>query len=327
MTSRKRFSRLTSRLIRKIGDCIAPAGLGEGKVCIVNYHRILESPDPLLKSEPDIETFRWQMKVLAECFNVIPLNQAIHTLQHGSMPPRSVCITFDDGYRSIHDLALPVLKEFNLPATVFVTTGYIDDTNMWNDRILGAVRRLPKGKLDLEDAGLGSHDIQSIEDRVHVVHQLTENAKYLAPEKRLELTRKLEQLAGEVREPGLMLTREMIRTLAREGIEIGAHTVSHPILTRLDDSTAYTEIAEGKQQLEDLIGKPVPLFAYPNGKAGMDFDERHVAMAKQAGFAAAFTTTTGAASRTQDQFQYPRSRPWDSTPFFYALRLLRWLAR
>ena len=264
--------------------------------------------------------------MLADCFNVLPLDQAIHTLKSGRLPPRAVCITFDDGYRSIHDLALPILKELNLPATVFVTTGYVDDNNMWNDRILCAVRRLPKGLLDLNDMGLGTHHIQTIEDRVQAMHKLTEDAKYLPPKKRLELTEKLEQFAGEVHEPGQMLTRAMIQTLAQEGIELGAHTISHPILTSLDDSSAYAEIAGGKQQLEQIISKPVRLFAYPNGKAGMDFDMRHVAMAKEAGYTAAFTTALGAASKAHDPFQIPRSRPWDTTPLFFGLRLLRWLA-
>jgi peptidoglycan/xylan/chitin deacetylase (PgdA/CDA1 family) len=327
MTAHKKSAGISSRLFRLAGDMIAPSGIGEGRLCIVNYHRILESFDPLLESEPDIKTFRWQMELLAECFNVLPLNQAIQSLKQGRMPPRAVCITFDDGYRSIHDLALPVLKELNLPATVFVTTGYIDENNMWNDRILGAVRRLPCGQLDLRDVKLGMHHIQSTEDRKHTIHKLTEGAKYLPPQKRLDLTLRLEQLAGDACEPGLMLTPEMIRTLTQEGIEIGAHTISHPILTRLDDKNAYYEIEGGKQQLEAIIGKPVQLFAYPNGKAGMDFDERHVAMAKKAGFVAAFTTALGAATKEHDQFQIPRSRPWDSTPFFYGLRLLRWLAR
>src|SRR6478735_10045288 len=106
---------LTSRLIRVVGDAIAPGKPGEGRLCIINYHRILEQPDPLLSSEPDIATFRWQMQLLAKCFNVMPLHDAVKAMQTQRMPPRAVAITFDDGYRSIHDLALPILREFSLP--------------------------------------------------------------------------------------------------------------------------------------------------------------------------------------------------------------------
>lgn len=326
MTTHKRLSGLTSRLIRLLGDRIVPAAAGEGRVCILNYHRILEAADPLLDSEPDIHTFRWQMELLAECFNVIPLHDALLALDAQCVPPKAVCITFDDGYRSTHDLALPILKKFNLPATVFVTSGYIDDGCMWNDKILEAVRQYSGKQIDLRKLGLGIHSAKTFKDKKNAISRLTEVAKYLPPPKRSELTRELEKLAGDASSQGIMLTPAMIRNLDQEGIEIGAHTVSHPILTSLDDQSARLELEEGKKQLEAITGHPVRFFAYPNGKTGLDFDERHVAMAREAGFSAAFTTAFGAATKAHDRFQLPRSRPWDSTSLFFGLRLLRWLA-
>jgi peptidoglycan/xylan/chitin deacetylase (PgdA/CDA1 family) len=313
-------------LIRKVGNMIARGGDGDGRLCVVNYHRILEAKDPLLESEPDVATFRWQMSVLATCFNVLPLSQAIDLLAKGRMPPRAVCITFDDGYRSVHDLALPILKEFKLPATVFVTSGYVGRGNMWNDRIIEAVQSLPAGQLDLTELGLGAYSLASLGDRKDTVGKLTEATKYLPPKARLDLIKRLELLVGEDLDHGLMLTPEMVLNLDRAGIEIGGHTISHPILTSLDDESAMVEIAGGKKDLEAIIGKPVRLFAYPNGKVGKDFDGRHTRMARDAGFAAAFTTRVGAVTARQDPFQLPRSRPWDKTPFLFAVRLLRWLA-
>jgi peptidoglycan/xylan/chitin deacetylase (PgdA/CDA1 family) len=327
MISRNLSSRLSARLIRAVGDKIAPEGVGKGRLCIINYHRVLEAFDPLLESEPDIKTFRREMELLADCFNVLPLNAALQILATQRMPPRAVCITFDDGYRSTHDLALPILKELSLPATVFITTGYVGEGNMWNDRIIEAVRRLPCGQYDLRELALGIYTIQTLQDRKNAIRKLTENSKYLPPKARLDLTLRLESLAGGVFNNNFMLTPEMISNLATQGMEIGGHTITHPILTSLEDETARHEIAGGKHQLELITGKPVQLFAYPNGKVGMDFDERHVTMAKEAGYSAAFTTAIGAATQQQDQFQLPRCRPWDSTPFFFGLRLLSWLAR
>lgn len=326
MTSQKKVTRLTSRFIRLAGDKIASRGKGERKLCILNFHRILESFDPLLESEPDIGTFHWQMELLAECFNVMPLDEALQSLAAEDVPPRAVCITFDDGYRSTYDLALPVLKKFGLPATIFVTSGYIGEGSMWNDKILETVRCLPDAQLDLREISLGVHSIQTLAERKRVIKKLTDAAKYLPPHKRVELDMKFEQLAEGNRSPGLMLTRDMICALEQQGIEIGAHTISHPILTSLDDARARHEIEGGKHHLEEIIGKPVRFFAYPNGKTGLDFDARHVSMAKEAGFKAAFTTAFGAATKKHNQFQIPRSRPWDSTPFFYGMRLLHWLA-
>ena len=90
---------------------------GNGRLCILTYHRILDAHDfSLVKM--DVETFRWQMQLLADCFNVLPLHEALQMLLLKQIPPRAVCITFDDGYRSTYDLALPILKEFGLPAPV-----------------------------------------------------------------------------------------------------------------------------------------------------------------------------------------------------------------
>jgi peptidoglycan/xylan/chitin deacetylase (PgdA/CDA1 family) len=226
----------------------------------------------------------------------------------------------------VHDLAFPILREFNLPATVFVTTAYIGSGNMWNEKIIDSVRSLPDGALDLREAGLGMRTLRSVDDRLRLVQELTQLAKYLPPLERQDLTQRIEKLAGGGRAHGLMLTSEMIRTIAAHGIEIGAHTVSHPILSRLDDEQARVEMTQCKHDLEAITGIPVRYFAYPNGKPGLDFDRRHVAIAREVGYEAAFSTVVRAANASDDRYQLPRSRPWDNTPGLYAVRLLRWLA-
>jgi len=326
MTAYVRSSHPGARLVRFAGDRLARQDVGAERLCIINYHRVLAQPDPLIDSEPHLAIFRWQMKLLADGFNVLPLADALDLLGRGRLPSRAVAITFDDGYSSTHDLALPVLREFGLPATVFVTSGFLDQGNMWNDRILEAVRRLPEGPLDMQMHGAGKYQLSGQNARRQAVLQLTETAKYLPPEQRSALIVELERRAGRAAFPDLMLTPEMVRSLARSNVEIGAHTVSHPILMSLDDASARREITDCKRELETITGGPVRFFAYPNGKEGRDFDQRHVEMAREAGYAAAFTTALGAASRGNDRFLLPRSRPWDDNPLFFALRLLRWLA-
>jgi peptidoglycan/xylan/chitin deacetylase (PgdA/CDA1 family) len=316
---------LISRSIRVIGDRVAASHKGEGRLCILNYHRVLESAHPLLETEPNIKTFRWQMELLADCFNVMPLHDAVLALESRHTPPRAVCITFDDGYRSVHDYALPILNELALPATVFVASGYVGEGSMWNDRIIEVIQAMRDVELDLRDVGLGVHRLSTLHERKLAVEKLTQASKYLPPTDRFQLTQKLEEIAGDGLSHGLMLTSQMLVNLVQQGIEIGGHTISHPILTKVEDEIARYEIEVGKQQLEAITGNPVRLFAYPNGKIGMDFDERHMQMAKEAGFIAAFTTATGAATGKHDRYQLPRSRPWDATPLLFGLRLLRWL--
>jgi peptidoglycan/xylan/chitin deacetylase (PgdA/CDA1 family) len=317
---------LSAALLRLLGTTIGRY-TGQRSFAVVNYHRVLAQPDPLLDTEPDVATFHWQMALLAECFNVMPLNDALRALDAGRLPPRTICITFDDGYRSVHDLALPILRKFKLPATVFVTSGFIgaDAGNMWNDRIIHAVQSLPQENLDLRDIGLECYALDSLDARKQTALRLTEAGKYLPPLQRDNLVERLDRMCG-THHAALMLTPDMLVALERNGVEIGAHTISHPILTSLDDDNARHEIVAGKRQLEALIGKPVRLFAYPNGKVGQDFDARHVEMVRQAGFFAAFTTSVGAITRDQDRFQLPRSRPWDRSPFRFGLRLLSWIA-
>jgi peptidoglycan/xylan/chitin deacetylase (PgdA/CDA1 family) len=320
------FAELGPYLVRSLGDFVAARHKGEGRVCIINYHRILaSSSDPLFESEPNVSTFRWQMELLAKNFNVLSLDSVVKALFTGSVPPRAICITFDDGYRSVHDLALPILRALNLPATVFVTTGTLDGGMMWNDTITEAVRHHPGTELDLREIGLDRLQVATVEERKNAVHRLLAHTKYLTPEARLVITRAMERLSG-ARVPDLMLTREMIRNLANNNVEIGGHTITHPILACVPDAQARHEIREGKRQLEDIVKRQVRYFAYPNGKPDIDFSARHVQMVKDAGYAAAFTTVIGPATSRHDRFHLPRSRPWDTSPFLFGSRLLAWLA-
>jgi peptidoglycan/xylan/chitin deacetylase (PgdA/CDA1 family) len=104
-------------------------------------------------------------------------------------------------------------------------------------------------------------------------------------------------------------------------MDIGAHTVSHPILASLDEGEARAEIILSKRQLEDITGSPVELFAYPNGKPSIDYRARDVALVRQAGFAAAVSTVRGVADSASDPFQLPRFGPWDQSPGRFGARL------
>lgn len=313
-------------MIRMAGDAIAARSSAERRLCIVNYHQIFSDEHALLEEEPSVAKFRWQMELLAKAFNVIPLSQAVDALAAGTLPPRAVCITFDDGYRSFQQHAFPILREYGLPATVFVASGYINETNMWNDRILKALECAPGPSIDLRSLGLETYQIDDSKNRRQAISRITERVKYQSFDTRQAMAIKLEEITGKKLNEPLMLTAPMLRELSESGIEIGGHTVSHPILMQTDDQVALHEMETGKRDLEAIIQKPVQFFAYPNGKQGIDFDERHVQLARQIGFSAAFTTAHGPATSKHDRFLLPRSRPWDKTPAGFGLRLLFWLA-
>ncbi len=119
-----------------------------------------------------------------------------------------------------------------------------------------------------------------------------------------------------------MMTSDAVRTMRRAGMQIGAHTVTHPILARTDDADAEYEIVSSRQTLESLLQQPVTLFAYPNGKPGQDYCERHVQMVRRIGFEAAVSTAPGVSIATTDPLQMPRFSPWDHTRLRYGARML-----
>jgi peptidoglycan/xylan/chitin deacetylase (PgdA/CDA1 family) len=112
-----------------------------------------------------------------------------------------------------------------------------------------------------------------------------------------------------------------VQELYRAGMQIGAHTVSHPILARLSRDEARSEIADGKKRLEDLLGERISLFAYPNGRPDVDYAQDHVALVHELGFEAAFSTRPGAAAMDADLMQLPRFTPWDRGRLRFGARL------
>jgi len=312
---------IRSALVRALGAVLSPGG-ANGRLSILIFHRVLSAPDSLLTEAIDARRFSQQMELLGSEFNVLPLGDAVERLVQGRLPPRAACVTFDDGYADNHDVALPILKRAGIPATFFIASGYLEGSRMWNDVVIEAVRQAQGATLDLAHLGLGSHPVGSIEERRAAVHALLKAIKYRPSDERAEIAKGVAATARTDSPANLMMARSQVRALHSAGMEIGGHTVTHPILTRLSPQEAEREMADGKAELEAIIGGPVRLFAYPNGKPTEDFGPEHVALAKRMGFRAAVTTAWGAARRSSDVFQLPRFTPWDRQPSKFALRLL-----
>jgi peptidoglycan/xylan/chitin deacetylase (PgdA/CDA1 family) len=275
----------------------------------------------MLRDEPDVKTFSWHMHVLATHFTVLSLSEAVERLRNNSLPARAVCITFDDGYAHNAIVALPVLRSCKISATFFIASGYLDGGIMWNDTVIETVRQAPGTMLDLRNLDLGNFQINNTENRYHTALALLSKLKYLPKEERDRQVSAITETAGVEVPRDIMMRSEQVRALSQSGMEIGAHTVSHPILAGLEDEQARFEIAAGKEHLTEIIGAPVRIFAYPNGKPGVDYDSRHVRMVKHLGFLGAVTTAWGTANRSTDIYQLPRFTPWDKSPTRFAFRL------
>ncbi|MGB5834111.1 MAG: polysaccharide deacetylase family protein [Thiohalocapsa sp.] len=293
---------------------------GRKRLTVMIFHRILPAEDPFFPDDPDVRQFASIMSAVASKFSALSLVEALRRLEAGTLPPRAVCVTFDDGYADNLLLAAPILNRLNIPATVFVATGFLDGRIMWNDRVIEAVRRANGDLLDLTDLGLGIHKLGGVAERVLLVRELINKLKYTASDERERLTRELAvRHAPNLRSP--MLTRFQVRQLRDEGIEIGGHTVTHPILAGTDAATAYREIADNKDDLEGLLEHRLRFFAYPNGCPGKDFYFEHAEMVRRIGYQAALTTRPGVSTRHTNRFWLPRFTPWDRSPLRFSLRL------
>ena len=279
------------------------------RLTILIFHRVLPAPDPIFPDEIDVARFDALMGLLSRTFRVLPLGAALRLREDGRLPPRALAITFDDGYADNVTLALPVLQRYGVQATVFVATGFLDGGRMFNDSVIECIRRTEVATIDLGAFGLGVHEPATPAQRRQTIETLLPKAKYLGLAER-------EQFVDRLRS-------EQVAALHRAGIEIGAHTVRHPILRLVADDEAEREITDGAERLRDITGAPVGLFAYPNGKPMQDYDARHVAMVRRLGFRAAVSTAPGVVNAQADLHQLPRFTPWDRAPLPWLARLMR----
>lgn len=224
---------------------------------VLAYHRIADPDgddpclDPTLRSASP-EQFAQQMTFLASRYRVLSLEDVLCALaRDADLPPRSVLVTFDDGYRDFADEAWPVLERLQLPAVLFVATGYLDGDGRryWWDRLWSAcVSTSPDERFD----------------------RFVELKRAVASLEHREAMALVDELVGELGEEpcgldGALLTWAELRRLSSAGLYVGAHTRSHPILSRLSLEHARAEIAGSREDLQSQLGHAWPAFAYPSG--------------------------------------------------------------
>jgi peptidoglycan/xylan/chitin deacetylase (PgdA/CDA1 family) len=277
---------------------------------VLMYHQVIDEEDtnrnpPQAGMAVSIRTFRKQMVFLKKHYRVILLENLCQSLKRGEgISARTVVITFDDGWKDNYRLAYPALKEEGLPATIFISTGYIESPGMMWFHVVHMIwlsgRLTPGTIFDLlrKAGGFGE-----IEQELLSQSPLTED----------ELIRGLKKFPEEIREGMIeelikesqidppkidgrlwMLSWEEIRKMSQNRISFGSHAVSHRILTQLSGEELKRELLESKQAIETNARIPVVTFAYPNG----DFNPQIQELVKESGYLCA--CTTGGKSRIKD---------------------------
>jgi peptidoglycan/xylan/chitin deacetylase (PgdA/CDA1 family) len=262
-----------------------------GQAVILMYHSISRGrPDPWdLCVDP--ARFAEQLQLLRDRFRVVSLRALGEALAARRPMSRGVVISFDDGYRDNLLTAKPLLEQEGLPATVFVTTSYLDaGRDFWWDEL----------EAFCASSGQASRT-------------LWEKLQPLTHEERFERLDELWQsIDAPPPEPSLPLSVTELERLA-DGtlIEIGAHTVTHPHLSSLSVNRQREEIHGSKTSLAEITGRPVEAFSYPHG----DFSDLTVDVVRSAGFQTACTTHSGpVAKRRSEPLVLPRVQVenWDA---------------
>lgn len=297
------------------------------RLLILSYHRVFPEIDPLFPDETTARDFELHLRVLQKFFRVFTLSKALSLLDENALPARSVVITFDDGYADNATEALPLLSRYGLQATFFIATKFIAGDLMWNDKIIESIRNCGSSKLDLESLGLGKFDLTDSVSRRHAIDTLLKKLKHRPEPERSSAVEAVVRISASTLPSRLMMSDGQLNELVQAGMEIGAHTVSHPILANQSDKKAAYEISESGSVLGQRLGIRIRCFAYPNGRPGVDYTERHTKLVQNAGYDAAVSTRNGIVRKSTDRYQLPRYGIWDKKDWKLLLRLLYWQAK
>jgi peptidoglycan/xylan/chitin deacetylase (PgdA/CDA1 family) len=258
---------------------------------ILMYHRF---SDPTL-----LET---QCIHLKQHYGLLSMLELSEHLQSGrAFPPNTVVITVDDGYRDFLKVAFPVFSTYDIPVTVFLVTDFLDrKVWLWPDVVKYTFEHTAHTRAEIEMANGRrlSSPLDSSSFRLQAARLAVEEAKKLTNRDRLffvdnlkeQLQVKLPQETPEHYQP---LHWNEVRSLARSGVEFGAHTRTHPILSKISDNRELLEeIVGSKKRIEEELSLPVFHFCYPNGGAA-DISDAAVAVVRDANFRTAVTTEGG----------------------------------
>ncbi|GAB4527963.1 MAG: polysaccharide deacetylase family protein [Haliangiales bacterium] len=248
--------------------------------------------------DASVDQFRAQLEVLCRHFTVLDIDTLCAGVKGQPLPPNSLIITFDDGYRSCCDVAMPILQEFGLTATFFIATHYVTNRRLyWWDRIHYLIKRSPKQRVSLSFPR--SIDID-MSDRGQAARSLL---SFVKSEVGLDLDRFLDELvqatdvawSDEIESKvadELIMTWDDIRGMRDAGMDIQSHTRRHRVLQTLNREQLADELCGSRDDIERELGIPPRTVAYPVGYSIRDLPELRQAV-EDAGYDVGFTNATG----------------------------------
>jgi peptidoglycan/xylan/chitin deacetylase (PgdA/CDA1 family)/CelD/BcsL family acetyltransferase involved in cellulose biosynthesis len=295
----------------------------QGSARIFYYHRVNDDNDRYFDAI-STEAFEIHMRYLARNYKVVSLRELHRHLEAGDSNQMVVAVTFDDGYRDNYECAYPILQRYNIPATIFLTTGALDSGEpIWFERMAEAVKKTSQEFIDLEMEIPRRCWMRTEAERLESIGRMFGMLRVLSDaDRHVRLAEILGKLAApkECERRGKMLTWEQVRLMKAHGIDFGGHTVTHPFLSKLTAESAAWEVSECKRRIEEESQAPVEFFAYPNGREE-DFATSNKEILRSAGYRAAVTTIWGMNYRSTDPMELRRGGPWEDDPALFAMKL------
>lgn len=271
---------------------------GSQRLTVLAYHRIIpyERADfadyvPVVSATPS--DFEHQMQYITAHFTVVPLDDLRLALTEDKpLPHKPLLITFDDGYLDNYEYAYPILKKMGLPAVIFLATSRMSDPSpLWWDAI--ARYFFHTDRIDVTLPLIGAQQL-SPDGKRHILNYLLDELKKIPEEEKIAAVAQIrEELA--VTDPDqtpLFMNWDQVRDLVNNGIVCQAHTVTHPIMTRISAAEARRQLRESKAMIIDETGQSVFAFAYPNG-GDTDYSVDTIAALRETGYDMAFTLAPG----------------------------------
>lgn len=293
----KKLIKLTlSYIIYYSGITSIYKNIASEKPQILAYHSINKISLRPLEIEQDTGNFEQQVIYLKKNFQIISASEFLkYKNDGGQYPKNAVMITFDDGYRDNYINAFPILKKYNIPAIIFITTDPIETREpLFFDALRYAIINSPGFILDLRDFGLSRYMLDKENELLllKAIRDITEFSKSKDSASKSRLIHAIYERLWldweEVKNKKIYLSWDEISEMAESGIEFGSHTKTHPLLSSLSFEECKAELIHSKKIIEQHIGRKVSFLAYPFGSR-KDFNEMVEKAAKEAGYECAFS--------------------------------------
>lgn len=271
---------------------------GQNRLTVLAYHRIIEHETPQFADYRPVVSatpamFAQQLDYIQAQFNVISIDD-LHAAFYKDkpLPPRPLLITFDDGYLDNYEHAYPLLRARGLPAVIFLATSRMTHPRpLWWDAVARAF--FYTTATDAHLPLLGDCSLTAA-DKNATLNKLLSALKQLHEEEKLAVVDEVQRTLGfnDTDSAPLFVNWTQVREMVNNGVACHAHTVSHPILTRISLEQAHQELALSRQHIIDETAQNVTAFAYPNGTAA-DYSPQIIAALQSVGYSLAFTLTPG----------------------------------